>query len=147
MTIFEALRKDHDLQRSLADKLLDSSGESAERQALFDRLKEELVLHASAEERSLYVPMMEIDMTQEKARHSIAEHHEMDEYIEELEKTDMSSPHWLAVYRKLHHRLHHHLEEEEQEIFQIAGRAMSDARKEQLAKGYEQQMDAEREAA
>ena len=91
--------------------------------------------------------MMEIDMTQEKARHSIAEHHEMDEYIEELEKTDMSTPHWLAVYRKLHDRLYHRLEEEEEEIFQLAGRAMSDASKEQLAKGYEQQMDAERKAA
>lgn len=30
-------------------------------------------------------------------RHALAEHHEMDEMVEELEQTDMSSPSWIAT--------------------------------------------------
>ena len=33
--------------------------------------------------------MMEFDLTQEKARHSVAEHHELDELDETLEETGL----------------------------------------------------------
>ena len=84
MTIFEALRADHDTQRTLIDLLCKTEGDSEGRQELFDKVRLELSAHAKAEERHFYVPLMEVDMTQEKARHSVAEHHELDEMIEEL---------------------------------------------------------------
>ena len=86
--------------------------------------------------------MMELDMTQEKARHSVAEHHEIDELVEELEDTDFSSPGWLAAARKLHDLVTHHLDEEEQEVFQLAGRALSDDAKARLADTYRDEMAA-----
>lgn len=100
MTVFEALRADHDVQRGLVASLVDTSGDSASRRRLFDKLKAELTAHAAAEERHFYVPLMQDDLTIEKARHSIAEHHELDELVEELESTDMGSAGWLATARK-----------------------------------------------
>jgi len=140
MNIFEALREDHDLQRQLVDQLIETKGDSKERDQLFQRVKVELKSHATAEERCFYVPLMAHDMTQEKSRHSIAEHHEMDEMIEKLEETDYSSPAWLVEAKNLQHRVHHHLDEEEQEVFQLGGRVLDDKQKDDLAVDYQQVM-------
>tara|TARA_B100001179_G_C18579096_1_gene399014 strand:- start:58 stop:498 length:441 start_codon:yes stop_codon:yes gene_type:complete len=145
VTIFEALRESHDKQRRLLELLVETEGDSDGRDELFKRVKEELENHAGAEERALYMPMMEHDMTQEKARHSVAEHHEIDELIEALETTDYSSPGWLASAKKLQHLVTHHLDEEEQEVFQLAGRVFDDATKANLAEEYLQDMQ-DREA-
>lgn len=144
--IFEALRSDHEIQRDLIARLVDTSGDSDERRKVFDQLKVELEAHAKHEERSFYVPMMEFDQSQEKARHSVAEHHELDELVEELESTDMSSPHWLATAEKLEHQLVHHLDEEEQEVFQVAGKVLTDDQKTSLADDYEAGMREDRDA-
>ena len=142
MTLFEALREDHDTQRTLLGLLIKTHGDSDGREELFEKVKQALTSHAAAEERALYIPMMELDMTQEKARHSVAEHHEIDELVEELEDTDFSSPGWLAAARKLHDLVTHHLDEEEQEVFQLAGRALSDDAKARLADTYRDEMAA-----
>ncbi|MGM8850751.1 hemerythrin domain-containing protein [Salinicola halophyticus] len=146
MTLFEDLRESHDKQRRLLDLLVKTHGDSEGRDELFKRVRAELENHAVAEERALYIPMMEHDMTQEKARHSVAEHHEIDELIETLEETEYDSPGWLASAKKLQDLVNHHLDEEEQEVFQLAGRALSDSEKASLAKTYRQEMEA-REAS
>ena len=51
INIFEALRESHALQRSLSRQVLDTSGDTPERQALFKDLREELAAHALAEDR------------------------------------------------------------------------------------------------
>ena len=137
MNIFEALRTSHDTQRGLANSLIMTSGDSKERDLLFKELKDELAAHAAAEERFFYVPLIAHDMTQEPSRHGIAEHHEMDELVEKLEEIEFSSPAWLKVAKELHHKVHHHLEDEEQGIFQLAGKVLTEAEKISLAKGYE----------
>ncbi|WP_199671306.1 hemerythrin domain-containing protein [Salinisphaera sp. Q1T1-3] len=139
--IFESLRESHDKQRRLLSALTDTHGDSDKREGLFAAVKAELVHHENAEERHFYVPLMEYDMTQEKARHSVAEHHEIDELIEEMEATDFSSPGWLNSAKKLEHLVTHHLEEEEQEVFQLAGRVLSDSEKTRLAGDYDQMME------
>ncbi|MCH2555738.1 MAG: hemerythrin domain-containing protein [Alcanivorax sp.] len=142
MNLFEALRQDHDTQRTLLELLVKTHGDSEGREELFAKVKQELTAHTAAEERALYVPMMEQDLTQEKARHSVAEHHEIDELVEELESTDFSSPGWLATAKKLRHLVTHHLDEEEQEVFQLAGRALNEQDKIRLAGTYREEMAA-----
>ncbi len=137
MNIFEALRTSHDTQRALADQLIRTSGDSPERDLLFKELKRELAAHAAAEERFFYVPLIAHDMTQEPSRHGIAEHHDMDKLVKSLEDTDVSSPAWLATAKELHHKVYHHLKDEEQGVFQLAGKVLTEAEKISLAKGYE----------
>lgn len=144
MNIFEALRKDHDVQRELLDKLVDTSGDSKKRDAIFKELRSELSAHADAEERYFYKPLIDSDKTQEKARHSIAEHHEIDELIEELEQTEYSSSAWLKIAKTLQERVEHHLEEEEHEVFQMAGKVLSENQKQRLATDYDKYMESNR---
>lgn len=145
MTIFERLRNDHKIMRDLAEKLLETHGESEARIRIYSQLKLEMLAHEKAEERCFYVPLIEYDLTQEKARHSISEHHELDEYLEELDATALSAPNWLKVAQHMVHRLRHHMDEEEHEIFQLAGKALPEKSKKSLAGDYEALMQRERE--
>ena len=144
MNIFEALRKDHEIQRDLLDKLVATSGDTKQRDELFNSLKTELEVHAEGEERHFYIPLIDSDKTQTKARHSIAEHHEIDELIEELENTDYDSSAWLKIAKKLKEKVIHHLDEEEHEVFQMAGKVLSEKDKDSLATDYESYMKANR---
>ncbi len=143
MNIFDAIRKDHEKQRTLVKLLAKTHGDSDGREELYSKLKAELEKHAVAEERHFYVPLMEKDLTQEKARHGVAEHHELDELIAELDKTDRSSSGWLTTAKKLEEKLIHHLDEEEQEIFQLAGKVLDEGEKKSFASEYIQEMESQ----
>jgi hemerythrin-like domain-containing protein len=144
MNIFDALRDDHETQRTLVGLLVKTHGDSDGRRELFERLTRELAAHAAAEERAFYVALMQHDETQEKARHSVAEHHELDELVERLEGTEMSAPHWLTTARELAERLVHHLDEEEHEVFQMAGKVLTESQKTSLAGDYRDEMERQR---
>lgn len=136
MTIFEALRTSHDRQREYVDSVLRTSGDTPERKAAYKQLKDELYAHETAEERFFYIPLMAYDNGVDLSRHAIAEHHEMDELLEKLDETEMSSSAWLTTARALGDKVLHHLEEEEQRFFQMAGKLLSDKQKTDLAQGY-----------
>ena len=143
MNIFEALRESHDRQRSYAKTLIETSGDTPERVEAYKQLKAELQAHETAEERHFYIPLMELDDGVDLSRHAIAEHHEMDEMMEELDETEMSSPAWLVTAKKLSDKVHHHLKEEEQKFFQMAGKLLNEKQKVQLAGQYEKEFKAQ----
>ncbi|UAB82243.1 hemerythrin domain-containing protein [Marixanthomonas sp. SCSIO 43207] len=136
MNIFEAIRKDHDKQRELCKLVTSTSGDSKGRKEMWEKLKHELQVHADAEERSFYSPLIHNDMMQEHARHGIAEHHEMDELIEKIDDTDLDSPAWLVYAKQLCDKVEHHLEDEEHTFFQLAGKVFTEKEKTTIAKEY-----------
>ncbi|WP_046742908.1 hemerythrin domain-containing protein [Kordia zhangzhouensis] len=141
MKIFEAIRKDHDIQRKLLDELIKTSGDTERRTHVFEALKHELKIHEDAEERHFYKPLISDDMMQNHARHGIAEHHEIDELVEKLEDTEQDSSAWLKYAKDLQHKVLHHLDDEEHTFFQLAGKVLSEKEKEGLATKYVDFMD------
>ncbi|MCT8338915.1 hemerythrin domain-containing protein [Flavobacteriaceae bacterium TK19130] len=140
MNIFEAIRKDHDKQRELCRLVTSTSGESKGRKEMWEKLKHELQVHADAEERTFYAPLIHTDKMQDQARHGIAEHHEMDELIEKIDDTDMDSPAWLTYAKQLCDKVEHHLEDEEHSFFQLAGKIFTEEQKTSIAKDYLEEM-------
>jgi ElaB/YqjD/DUF883 family membrane-anchored ribosome-binding protein len=140
MQIFEALRQDHDKQRALMDVIVDTKGDSAVRAEFFTQLKAELQNHAIAEERYFYSPLIQKDATVELSRHGIAEHHQIDKLIEDLENISIESGTWLKTMKELRHKVLQHLEEEENDFFQKAGRALDAEEKADLADQYINEM-------
>lgn len=136
MNIFEALRESHQKQRELGEALLKTSGDTPERRDLFERYKNELFAHAVGEDRYFYIPLMMNDAGLNITRHALAEHHEMDELLEELTELEMSNSGWLNKAKKLVDTVLHHLDEEEHGFFQQAGKILSDKEKTSLAKQY-----------
>ncbi len=139
MNIFEALRLSHETQRALATQILETQGDTPERNHLYTELKRELAAHAAAEERCFYLPLIEHDSSMGQARHGMAEHHAMDTLVAQLNQMDYSSPGWLVHFKKLHHKVFHHLDDEESAIFQLAGKMLTEVQKKSLARDYEEE--------
>ena len=136
ITIYEALRQSHEVQRSLCRRLLRATPESGKRESILKELRVELAAHAAAEERYLYAPILMDDMGLNSSRHALAEHHEIDECVEDLSKADYEGGSWHAKAKQLSHIVHHHLKEEESKFFQVSGKILSEAQKTKLAKQY-----------
>ncbi len=120
MTIYDRIKDDHGKQRGLSAGLAETSGNSQERRRLFTSLEKELESHAAVEEKTFYKELLNYDDGQEQARHSVSEHKEAADLLEELRDTDMSSNAWLMTFKKLKEELEHHMDEEEEEVFPLA---------------------------
>jgi len=115
--IFARLIEDHDRHRALLDSLAQTSGASEERSSLFEEFTKEVKGHAAAEEQALYSTMLRKPPTTADTRHSVAEHHEIEEALNDLAATDMSSSSWMAKFKQLDEEYRHHIDEEEEEHF------------------------------
>jgi hypothetical protein len=138
--IFAAIRESHDLQRDLCRKLTASRGQVGARELLFLQLKVELMAHAAAEERALYVPLLLTDAGLDASRHALHEHHEVDELLEKLSVRDKNQAGWLATAKTLSYKVRHHLKEEESKFFRVAGRLLSATKRNRLAAKYRREI-------
>lgn len=135
--IYEALRESHEIQRALCSQLVKLTPESGRREQTLRELRIELAAHAAAEERFLYAPILMDDMGLNSSRHALAEHHEIDECVEDLSGADYEGGSWLAKAKQLADQVIHHLQEEETKFFQVSGKILSDEQKVKLAQQYE----------
>lgn len=136
-TIYDELRASHATQRRLCSSLVRTqAGNPKKREAVFRELRIELAAHAAAEERYLYVPILMFDMGLNSARHALAEHHEMDELVEDLGALSASGDAWGTKAIELAHKVRHHLKEEETKFFQVSGKLLTDTQKLRLATQY-----------
>jgi len=130
--IFEALRESHEIQRSLIRKLMLSKPDK-NRSDVFKLLRIELAAHEAAEERYLYVHILMDDRGLHPSRDALADHHEMDGIVEDLQTRDHKGRSWTSKVKELSKQLHDHLREEEKIFFQISGKILSDSQKIRLA--------------
>lgn len=143
--IYDAIRKDHAHHRDLLNRLAETEGDSPERRALWEDFYYDVKSHAAAEEESFYSKLMEKPDGQDEARHSVAEHKEMDDIMEELHGMDMSSGGWLTRFKTLKHDYEHHMDEEEEDIFSKAREVFDKAQAETFADRFVERKKAERE--
>ncbi|MBY6092042.1 hemerythrin domain-containing protein [Pseudooceanicola sp. 502str34] len=116
-SIYDAIKEDHDRHREWLNTIAETSGDSDTRREAWDAFYNDIKSHSAAEEETFYSKLMEDTWGQDAARHSVHEHAEMDEILEELREMDMSSPGWLTRFKTLKHDYEHHMEEEEDEVF------------------------------
>ncbi len=136
--IFYALKNDHDRHREMFARLAETQGDSQERRSLFEKLRTELQAHAAAEEESLYATMLANPDLRDDARHSVAEHKEIEDRLAELLETNMAEGAWLLKFKELQHRYFHHIDEEEEDMFPAAAKKLSDKTETQLARTFKE---------
>jgi len=137
-TIYDALRESHEIQRSLCRSLVRVKPESGKRESVLEDLRIELAAHAASEERFLYAPILMDDMGLNPSRHALAEHHEIDECVEELMQAEYDGGSWLARAKELSQLVHHHLKEEETKFFQTSGKILTGTQKLELTRHYDE---------
>lgn len=119
-TIFDRLKQDHDAHRQLFAKMADAKDDADQLKKLFDQFKVEVTAHAAAEEETLYATMLSRPDLREDAQHSVSEHKEIDDYLEELDELKFDGEAWRKKFAKMKERYLHHIEEEEEEMFPTA---------------------------
>lgn len=142
--IFARLKEDHERHRALLDKLAETHGESDERRELFEEFTLEVKGHASAEEQALYSTMLRKPDSTDDTRHSVAEHHEIEEMLNDLAATEMSSSAWMAKFKQLDHDYRHHIDEEEEEHFPEFDKLLTDEDRQHMRDVFERRKKAEK---
>ena len=145
--IFARLKQDHNRQRDLLDKIAQTHGESNERAVLFETFTIDAKSHAAAEEQALYSTMMRKPETTSDTRHSVAEHHEIEEALNDLAATDMATGAWLIKFKEVKHDYLHHIDEEEDEHFPEFAKYLTSEDERYMKSVFERRKDAECEKA
>lgn len=125
-SIYDAIREDHDSHRKLLKEIGDTSGDSEKRRTAWAKFYEDVKAHAAAEEETFYSKLISQTWGQDAARHSVHEHQQLDDIMEELNEKDMSSSGWLTRFKTLKHDYEHHMEEEENEVFTRAQKVIGE---------------------
>ncbi len=120
VSIYDAIRKDHAKHRELLEAIAETHGDDSNRKRLWDDFYYDVKSHAAAEEETFYSKLMETTEGQDDARHSVSEHKELDDIMEELNEMEFSNPGWLTRFKTLKHDYEHHMDEEEEDIFSQA---------------------------
>ena len=146
-SIFHRLKQDHDSHRQLFAKMADAQGEPDRLEKLFEQFKVEVKAHAAAEEETLYATMLARPDLLEDAQHSVSEHKEIEDYLEEMEEQSFNGPEWRETFAQMKKRYLHHIEEEEEEMFPDAAKDLSAQEEEQLGARFAERKPAELERA
>lgn len=122
MDAITLLREDHKLLRALSQQLADTTeGETSRRKGLLNRLETELSAHTTIEEEIFYPAFLDASNDIEDARkvaEGIEEHRACDrKVIPDMHKADIGSIAYSGEAKVLKDYIHHHLKEEEEEMF------------------------------
>ena len=133
MNAFQLLKEDHQKVDGLF-KQLEPTTERAEktRTELFGKLKEELDIHTKIEESVFYPAIKQAAETREMVLEGFEEHHVVKLLLNELDSLPVDTEQWTAKLKVLQENVEHHVEEEEQEMFQKARQVLSEDEIEQL---------------
>lgn len=142
--IFARLREDHEKHRDLLARLATSQGDSEERRTLFEEFTLEVKGHAAAEEQALYSTMMRKPEATDEVRHSVAEHHEIEELLNDMAATEMSSRAWIDKFGQLDHDYRHHIDEEEDEHFKDFEKLLTEEDREHMRSVFDRRKRAEK---
>jgi hemerythrin superfamily protein len=146
VTIFDRLKQDHDTHRQLFDKMAKAESDD-QLEKLFEQFKVEVTAHAAAEEETLYATMLARPDLREDAQHSVSEHKEIDDYLEEMAEQSFNGPEWRETFAQLKKRYLHHIDEEEEEMFPDAAKELTAQEEKQLAATFAKRKPAELERA
>lgn len=123
------------LQHRQIDDLLEQTQKAEPDQiaTLLQQVAELLVPHSKAEEAFVYPAIQEYDRQEaDEAHDAVAEHHHVEELMEQLLADDPSAPGFDGKLAALIGELRHHVEEEESELLPVLSERASDEERAEL---------------
>jgi len=138
MDAFELLKADHRKVEQLFEELESASGKT--KLSVFNQIKTELELHTQLEEKIFYPALEKPSETHDLTLEAYEEHDVVKKLLKELSRAKTPNEEWEAKAKVLQENVEHHVEEEENELFPKADKALSDEEFETLG----EQMEAEK---
>jgi len=130
MDAFELLKTDHEKVAELFDQLETATGKR--KLDVFKRIKAELDLHTHVEETIFYPALEKPEATHDLTLEAYEEHNVVKALLTELSKATTADDEWQAKAKVLRENVEHHVDEEENELFDKANGVLTDERLEEL---------------
>ena len=130
MDAFSLLKADHRKVAELFQQLESATGK--QKLTVFDQIKTELELHTHIEEKIFYPAVEEPKETHELTLEAYEEHDVVKNLLQQLSKARSANDEWEAQAKVLQENVEHHVEEEENELFEKAQSALSEEELEEL---------------
>lgn len=130
MDAFQLLKEDHRKVEELFSELESASGK--EKLDVFKQIKTELELHTHIEEKIFYPALEEPKETHDLALEAYEEHAVVKKLLTELNRARTANEEWEAQAKVLQENVEHHVQEEENELFRKANKALSEEELEEL---------------
>lgn len=124
MDAFELLKADHKKVAELFD-LLETAG-GKRKLDVFERIKSELEVHTHIEETIFYPALEKPEETHDLTLEAYEEHNVVKTLLAELSGAKSATDEWQAKAKVLRENVEHHVDEEENELFDKADDALSD---------------------
>jgi len=122
---FKYLENDHKAVAKLLDELEKTTERAVKtRDELFAELNDSLTLHANIEEHVLYPALEHLKTTHDITLEAFEEHHVVKILLEELSSIPQDTEQWTAKLKVLKENIEHHVEEEEDDMFTKARKAL-----------------------
>lgn len=131
--IFARIQTDHDTIRSLLEKTEKANGSG---RARFEDLQRELWAHAKVEEGVFYAALSKAKEAKGETIEGLNEHHLINTLLDELNAMIATDSGWTAKLQVLGELVRHHLDEEEEELFEEARDYLDDDRSAELGALY-----------
>src|SRR5215211_996876 len=130
MDPFELLKADHRDVEKLFQEL--ESARGAAKLRVFEQIKTELELHTQIEEKIFYPALEEPEETHDLALEAYEEHAVVKNLLKQLGRAKTADDEWEAQAKVLQENVEHHVEEEENELFEKAESALGEEELEEL---------------
>jgi hemerythrin-like domain-containing protein len=131
------LKKDHDAIKKMLKDLEDTTERAVKtREEGFGRLKRSLTVHEQMEEAILYPALKQHAEAKDIVLEAYEEHDVVDKVLGDLEATPFDDEN--AKLKVMSENLHHHIEEEEREMFEQARQVFAPDVLEQLGEQMQQ---------
>ncbi len=139
MQIFDALKKDHiNVKRLLSELVALNENDEKARSSIINEIRDELIPHARAEESVLYNSLRAMDAAKELALHGFKEHMEAEMLLRTLQLKDFVDADWKETARKLKEAIEHHIQEEEERMFNVAQQMFTSEEAEMMGEAFEE---------
>jgi hemerythrin superfamily protein len=151
MRVTTILKKDHRMVSGLIMTLqMTPKVNATVRKTLFDQIRNSVMVHAQAEEEILYPALRSFTFMSSESMvdEAYREHQQIKDLLNDLATMDPLSDAFDSKFENFKHKIEHHVEEEEDEMFLVLTQRMSTEEQERLGKRiHDRKMDLKRKAA
>ena len=123
----ELLEEDH----RKVKKLLEQGDETTEnavrtRTEVLEKIRTEMKVHEAIEEEIFYPALQQHEKAKDIVLEGYEEHHVVDVILAELDDVSVEDERWAAKFSVMKENVEHHIEEEENDMFEKAKQIFSD---------------------
>ncbi|SDB08161.1 Hemerythrin HHE cation binding domain-containing protein [Desulfonatronum thiosulfatophilum] len=119
--LLQTIEKEHLNIKELLHKIENKSARAVKtKDDLFMKLKRELIPHMKGEEKHFYPLLMNKKAGKQVGMEAMEEHHAAEMLLKELDQLPTSEENWDAKFAVFAEILRHHIQEEEDNVFDAA---------------------------